>query len=678
MQLIRYSRILFLLLLYFLVIPFPCHSQVPAEKVSPKIGLALAGGAALGCAHIGVLKWIEANHIPVHYIAGTSMGGLIGGCYAMGMSPDEMRNILMKIDWSDAFQSEPPFEKLPFRRKEDRRAFSTHFVLGLKHGLNLPAGINPANSIGLLLSRICLPYSPLTRFDDLPIPFRCMAVDLERGKTVVLKDGPLETALRATIAIPGAFTPVERDGKLLSDGGLMNNIPTEALKAMGTDILIAVDISSNIDERSRLTSLIDILGQTQAIAVYANERQSLKLADIIVTPDLKEMTALDFTHIEEQIQRGYDSAAAKKNILTKLSLSQPEWDAYVAKRSARMRNAILPTFVQVTGASQKMNRQLARDFSKFARKPLNATLLEDKLTSITGEGQFESFQYEQTHANSKDGLLIRANEKKYGPPFIRYGLEINGADSDNIQVDLAARLIAQDVGMPGAETRTDFRLGSSREAAFEYYRPLAGTRWFAAPRAFYLDHNISIFQGGSRTAIYGSREIGVGFDVGRRTSSNSELRFGYQFSHLIATVRTGSPALPSPSGQSSFAAMRWAYDSQDNPIIPTHGTAATIDSKWIFQTPGASGGFPSLEVRVNRFSPVGHGNSVFAMMSAGTLFGGKAAPLQQFTLGGPLRLGAYNINALRGNDYLLLGGGYLHRLAQLPPFLGDKIMIGCW
>ena len=233
----------------------------PPKGARPKIGLALSGGSALGLAHIGVLEWFEKHHIPIDYIAGTSMGGLIGGGFAVGMTPGELRSTLRSIDWSNVFNGETPYRDLPLRRKEDVHDLQSRLVVGLRKGIQLPNGINAANPINLLLSRICLPYSELKSFDELPTPFRCMAVDMRSGQAVALKNGSLATALRATMAIPGVFTPVERDGTIYTDGGTLNDIPTEAVKSMGADIIIAVDLSSSFLTEQKPNSLFDELGR---------------------------------------------------------------------------------------------------------------------------------------------------------------------------------------------------------------------------------------------------------------------------------------------------------------------------------------------------------------------------------------------------------------------------------
>src|SRR6476620_3733191 len=219
----------------------PQRNPAPAVVQAPKrasIGLALEGGGALGLAHIGVLRWFEDHHIPVDYIAGTSMGGLVGGLYATGRSPRELEQIVAAQSWDIIIGGQTPYEDLSYRRKEDFRDYPTFIQLGLKKGLSLPAGLNAGHQISLLIDRETLPYAELKSFDDLPIPYRCVATDLVSGKEVVFSDGSLPLAMRATMSIPGWFNPVRRDNQVLVDGALVGNLPTDVVRKMGAEVVI--------------------------------------------------------------------------------------------------------------------------------------------------------------------------------------------------------------------------------------------------------------------------------------------------------------------------------------------------------------------------------------------------------------------------------------------------------
>src|ERR1700734_3147272 len=246
-------------------------AQQPGVKPAsrPKVALVFEGGGALGFAHIGVIQWIEAHHIPIDYVAGTSMGGLVGGLYASGLSPNEIKSFVGGINWTAVLSGQLPFQALSFRRKEDKLAFPNRLEFGLKHGISLPNGLNSGSGVGLLLDRTMLPYYDLKSFNDLPIPFRCVATDLTTGEEHVFKDGSLAQAMRSTMSIPGGFAPVEHGTQVYSDGAAVNNLPVSVAQKMGADIVIAVYLDTGSFDRSSLNSLVGVAGRNVAILIAA-------------------------------------------------------------------------------------------------------------------------------------------------------------------------------------------------------------------------------------------------------------------------------------------------------------------------------------------------------------------------------------------------------------------------
>src|SRR5579864_1858016 len=297
-----------LIVMWGMTLPIFLHAQdisstpqpaVPAHR--PRIGLALSGGGALGLAEIGVLRWMEENHIPVDRIAGTSMGSIIGAMYATGMSPAEIETFAEKINWDEAFLPEPLYSQISYRRKEDRRSFLINAPLGLKHGLRGPNGFNSGQGIGLLLDRIAFPESGVASFDDLPIPFRCVATDMISGQGVVLRDGPLAQAVRASMAIPGEFTPVEVNGRVLADGGMVQNIPVETVLAMNADAVIAVELRLPPGTRTQLETIIGVLGRAIDVMITQNERRSLVLANATVSIGMGKFGMTDYARIKDLV-----------------------------------------------------------------------------------------------------------------------------------------------------------------------------------------------------------------------------------------------------------------------------------------------------------------------------------------------------------------------------------------
>lgn len=660
----------------------PSAAQSEATGNKPlKIGLVLSGGGARGLAHVGVLEWFEQHRIPVDYLAGTSMGGLIGAIYAMGMPPEELRPFLKKLNWDELFSRGPGYESLSFRRKDDRRNFQTAIEVGLRQGLTLPLGLSSAHYIGLLVDRLTLPYAGIRSFDELPIPYRAVATDFLAARSVVLKDGSLSTAMRATMSIPGVFPPVERDGRTLVDGGLLNNIPTDVIKEFQPDVVIVVDVGTKLGDLQDIGSLVGILQQSLTVMTIDNDRRNLRLADIIVAPELGDLSALDFSAIDKTADLGYQAAAAKAAVLERFALNEDEWQRHLAARQARRRTE-MPQFaaVQIVSEDKDAQAALQRRFADYVGQPLDTTQIETELTRITGQGRYESLDYgivADPRDPARNLLQIRVNEKTYAPPTTNFGIEIDGADVNAVNFTIGARLTLYDVGWYGAEWRTDAKLGFNNLFATEYFKPVGTRGYFVAPRAAYRRERQGLFTGRTRLAEYAADRSSFGFDGGW-VGQRSELRLGYEYAYLVAQSRTGLDVLPAVEGSVNRMRARFVFDGQDSPTVPTRGSRVAVEGSWFFNAPNAVRSFPQAEVRHSFFTPVTTRGSFFVASAAGTTFNRAAPPFQQFLLGGPFRLGAYERDELRVNHFFLGTAGYLHKLTQLPTLVGGNVYAGGW
>ncbi len=321
--------------LYLLVPAIGCLGQARTPSVDrPKIGVVLEGGGALGLAHIGVLQWFEEHRIPIDYLAGTSMGGLVGGLYATGMSAAELQDVVSTIDWSKALDAKTPYPALSFRRKEDQRSFQNNLEFGLRHGFSGPGGLSSGQRITYLFDRAALPYSDLKSFDDLPIPFRCVATDLNSGKQHIFENGPLGEALRATMSLPAIFTPVTNEKSTWVDGGLLNNLPVDVVKRMGADIVIVVHlVPSPFVPEGR--SLQVVMQRSISVTIEANELRSLEAADLVVSEDLAGYSSSNYSLGAQIIVRGSEGAEKRSQLLSKLALDEAAWQEHLDLRQSR-------------------------------------------------------------------------------------------------------------------------------------------------------------------------------------------------------------------------------------------------------------------------------------------------------------------------------------------------------
>jgi len=660
-------------------------AQTQTAKTRPKIGLVLSGGGARGFAHIGVLQWLEEHHIPVDYVAGTSMGGLIGGLYSIGLTPDEMKDVAYNINWIDLFRPVPAYDTLDFRRKEDRRAYPNGIELGLKNGLRLPPGLNSGHQLGLLFSRLTLPYSGIQSFDELPIPFRCIATDMVQAKQVVLSKGSLALALQATMSIPGVFAPVEIDGEVLaSDGGLLNNIPTDVMQSLGPDAIIAIDIGTPLGGRESMGSLGSILGQTIGVVTIENVRRNKQLADILIEPDLKKFETMDFPKAKEITDLGYAGAEKLSSKLLPYAVSEAEWHAYLSERQSRIKKDIPnPQFIEVKGTTENAAKKIEFKLKNFVNQPLDPLALNKQLTEIWGRGRFLGLSYQLVDSNGQTGLLIRAREKNYAPPFLNVALELNNTSTDELDVNLRGRVTLMDIGSQGSEVRLDGSLGSETSIAGEYFYRVSSSNFFVAPRAFTQKTKLNLFLDEEQIAQYSIREYAVAADVGYEFGTTDQIRLGYQGGHISASRSIGDPVLPEVSGARSISYLLWHHDSVDSAVIPTRGFLISTELRYIIDSPVLDPSLndenlPQFSFRGSAFIPAGPKNTVFVIGEGDTSFGNHPGATEQFTIGGLFRVSGLSKAEFRGRNALIFGGGYLRKIADMPPLLGEKISVGIW
>jgi NTE family protein len=638
----------------------------PPER--PKIGLALAGGSSLGLAHVGVIKWLEENRIPVDAIAGASMGSLVGGLYATGRSAQDIENFVVNLDWGTALQPSTPFRQLAFRRKEDRREFPNRLDMGFKgKTLHLPLALSAGHGVGLVISRIAAGYSQMKSFDDLPIPFRSVAVDLTSAKQVEFSSGDLYEALRASMALPAVFSPQRRGDQMLVDGGILNNLPVDVTRSMGAEIVIAVALHVPLPKRGQSYSIFGVFDRTLDIMLSGTEVRALAQADIGIIPDLQSFTSAEFNRVKEFIERGYQATAAKGNVLRRFALSEEDWAIYQKARQARRRDLKFdPEFVISEGLNQPLEQDLARRLGAAMAPPADLRLIDNELTRIAGLGRWETASYRMIEKDGKQGLLIKAQEKEHGPPFLNTAILIDGANSQTPRFGIGGRLTFLDVLNAGSEWRTDFFLGFRDVLSTEYFHRVRSKKFFIAPRAFVEKTQLDLYDHHDRVAQFTTRETGAAIDLGYAAGRFSEFRLGYQLSEFRNSVSIGVPTLPSLRGNVSRVRTRWVYEGQDSSIVATKGLRFATNAQWIFNAPGgAKDGFPILEADLRWAKPL-RGRYILATQAAGGSTVTSENLFSPFTLGGPLRLSALAPQQFYGSHYYFSSVGLLWALSEKP------------
>jgi NTE family protein len=660
--------------IFLLVSSFASPQTVPGNAKRPKIGLVLEGGAALGLAHIGVLEWLEENHIPISYVAGTSMGGLVGGIYATGTAPAGIREIINGIDWNEVLRGEVPYRDLSFRRKQDAEEYPNGLEFGVKDGIRFPEGFNTGHQVGLILDRIALPYSEMSSFDELPIPFACLATDLVSGRKHVFRRGSLARALRATMSLPGIFTPVRTGDSVLVDGGLLENLPVDVAKDMGADLVIAVHLQARPLAAKEPLSSFGVLGRSISVVVAANELRSMEKADILISVPLETYGSSDYRKNEEIIRLGYEAAASKAAVLSAFRVDEVSWRSYLAERDSRRKGTPVPQFVEVTGTKPALSREIEQKLSNNLGKPIDNPNLDRQLTYLTGVGRYSRVGYRMVQKGGKQGLLVVADEKEYGPPIIRPLLVIDGSQYNNVQFLIGARITFLDVGSFGSEWRNDVTLGSEHSIRSEFYRPL-GERlgWFVAPRGYAENVQTNFYKGNTPIAEYRKRQGGGALDIGYTFTRSSELRIGYEAAEAKFSPSIGSALFGTLEGRLGTTSILYNRLGHDRPIIPRRGLDLHFRGQWYDANPGAHSGFPLAETRLSYFKPLNKPSSLFLSAFGGTTFTYHQTGLPPFSLGGGQNLVAYGSNEFLVNQYFLFKAGYIRQLSDLPPLLGEKI-----
>ena len=653
-------------------------AQGPAKTApTPKrstVGLVLQGGGALGLAHVGVITWLEEHHIPVDYIAGTSMGGLVGGVYATGHNAAEMRQIVNGIPWDQVLSPNTPFDDLAFRRKEDARDYPNSLEFGLRKGLQFPGGLNSGQQVSLVLDKIALPYSEIKSFNDLPTPFACVATDLVSGKPKVFHDGPLSLALRSTMSLPGIFTPVRAPGAIYADGGLLQNLPVEVAKQMGADVTLAIHLEEAPVPANANLSSFAVLGQSISVMISANELLSMEKADLLVSVPVQKWSALSFDDADAIIKAGYDAAAAKSKVLLTLAVDDATWQQYLADRQSRVLSNPVPTFVAVQGVSGNLSQRIEEKTANLAGKPINFDQLNQEIMRLKGTQRYSALSYQMTERNGEQGLLIKTEASEVGPPVVRPLILIDGSSLKNVTFNLGARVTWFDVGGFRSEWRNDIVLFSDYGLNSEYYHPFTPlTHWFIAPRAFAENGPLYIYDNNQLLSTYRRSNLGGGVDVGYQFGRTGELRAGYQGGWEDFERQVGNPnELPSFSGGYGASKLQYRLDRLNDPVIPTAGQSFQGDFLWYNASPAAPKAYPVLAAAGQLHFRLSELTSVFLDGSAGTTFN-YSTGIPQFSLGGSRQLVAYGTNELLMDEYFLFQLGYLRKLAKLPPLLGSGI-----
>jgi len=652
----------------------------------PRIGLVLGGGGARGAAHIGVLRELENMRVPIHAIAGTSMGAIVGGLYASGMTPAELEVLVDSLDWEDAFQDTTSREHLLYRRKQDDEAFPIRFEMGLREGdVLLPEGLISGQKLSWILREHTLRVSNVSDFDKLPTQFRAVASDIETGEAHVMSNGDLVLAMRASMSAPGIFSPAQVDGRRLVDGGLTGNVPVDAMREMDVDIIIAVDVEFPLYSADQLGSAFSIIGQMLTILIRKEtlrQLDGLSDSDILIRPELGDFGSAEFENISETVEPGAAAVIAQRERLSDLSIDAESYAAFQASRNGRFHRPDRLAFVRVRDDGPLSSKFLKSHIQTEVGDVIDPQRFADDASRLYGLGLYEQVAYKLVTEGGETGVEFIAVPKSWGSNILRFGMSFEDNFEGSTAFNVSARLTKTGLTSYGAELRTDVQIGTDPLLFTEFYRPIsADSRFFIAPRVQLEQRNLNIFTGTDAVARYRISEGEIGLDVGRSLGRWGEFRFGFQRGFGEARVKVGDPSLSNFDFHTGGLIARFRIDTLDDAQIPLHGTR--LDLIWNGSRPdfGADAHFNTIETELTTVRTSGRNTFQFGLNYATNLDSDDTIQ-KFFPLGGFLRLSGFERGAISGPHAGVARVAYYRRsgdtgsLLEMPLYFGGSIEAG--
>jgi NTE family protein len=676
---------LVVLLLALLAVSPVLAQDKSGEANRPRIGLVLGGGGARGAAHIGVLRELERLNIPIDAVAGTSMGAIVGGLYASGKTPAELEEVISSLDWSAAFKDSSGREDLRYRRKQDDAAFPMKLELGLRDGeILLPKGLLQGQRLGLILRELTLHVAEIDNFDQLPIPFRAVASDIVSGEAVVMGSGDLAVAIRASMSAPGVFAPVRIDDKVLVDGGLVGNVPIEAIQAMGVDIIIAVDVEFPLYKSEELVSAINISEQMLTILIRKETMRQLERLgdnDILIRPELGEFASTNFANISQTIEPGAAATLKLAGRLSELSLSDSDFAKHVASRTVRPPAENLD-FIRVSDDSRLSSRVLKSRLESHPGDAINADSLTGDAARLYGLQLYEQVDYRITSEGDDTGVVFVAKTKDWGPKFLQFGLSLQDDFEGNTSFNVSSRITRSGINSLGAEWRTDVRLGTEPLLSTEFYQPLSfDSRYFLAPSLSISQRNFQVFVNEDNVARYRVNDAIAAFDTGRELGLWGEFRLGVFRGVGDARLKVGDPVFPKIEFDTGGVFASFNVDTLDDAQIPLKGQRVKLD--WFLFRPdfGSDENFESIEASFASVWTWGR-HTINAAMRLSTSRDADDIAHNYFQLGGFLNLSGFARGQVSGPHSGLARLVYYRRSGQIkgsfdvPLYLGGSIEAG--
>lgn len=650
----------------------------------PKIGLVLGGGGARGYAHIGVFKKLEEMRIPYDYIVGTSMGSIAGGFLATGMESEEIARVVRETDWDDMFKDNTSREGIPFRRKadDDLGLFGPKLGIGKDSSL-LPKGVVSGQKVIFMFESVTSQRVNTSDFDQLPIPFRAIATDIVSGKMVVIADGELSMAMRASMAVPAIFDPVRRDGYLLVDGGLVRNLPVDVARNMGADVVIAVDVGTKLMGEDEINNVLSIVYQMSGLLTVRNTEiqiESLGEDDILISPKLGDLvTSADFKKLDVAIPLGYAAAELMQERLQKYSLSEADYRAWRQQIQNCVQGPPQVHFVKLDNQS-RFSDEVIREFVTI--KPgetLDLVRLEHDLSQIYGLGFIRQARYSVIEVDGQQGIEITVRQDERGKQFIETGMDLSfsGRGTD---FNFRAGYLNTGLDDRGSEFRALAQFGESPGLFIDYYKPLDnGLKYSFEPGLSFFSRPLLIFDDeGHALGEIDLDEIGAAITFGREFARHAKISVGFTRYAGEMDVTIGDPALEDFKFDGAEAFVELDFDQLDDRYLPTRGVLASLKYTNSARNLGADVGFNQLEASLFASHTFGLHNLIWGAQY-NTSLDENLSVYSWFTGGGFLNMSGFEPNSLIGQHFGMVLAGYRYQIGKsgfMPGYAGMTLEYG--
>ena len=662
----------------------PCR-QHNAGGARPRIGLVLGGGGARGIAHISVLKELERLHVPVDCIAGTSAGAMIGGLYASGMSAAEIETLVSAVDWGKALHDSLARPERSFRRKRDDDLSVLPAKPGIStSGIKLASGLLTGENIQLLLERVTQPVARIDDFNRLPIAFRAVATDVNTGDAVVIDHGNLGEAMRASMSIPAVFRPVSMEGRILVDGGIANQLPVDVVRAMGADIVIAVDVGTPLSTLDEGASVLVFADQMASLMTVRNTRASIASLgprDILIQPEFGDAVhTTDFKKVPEALAIGQKAMLPMEAKLA--ALSRPAADYQLQMSAQTKRNSTPPVidFIRLENKSRYSDAMLLSRLDVHVGQPLDQIRMENSILRIYGLDTLDKVSYDLIEENGRTGFLVRVIPHSFGPNYLETGLTFYSDFSGEFLMNLRAGVLRAPINRLGGELRGGLQIGAEPGISLELHQPLDKRgRFFVGGKVGFESPRVSVFDAlGNRTAIYQLQSSGIEADFGREFGNYGAATLGWRRRRGEQTVVAGSPDLSNREFNVGEAWWSLTEDRLDSFVLPRNGSYASLGALYSRRSLGADNDFEQLNFDAIYARALGL-HSGFAGLRYHETTHGEAPFQSQYRLGGVTRFSGYRPNELATPNYALVFAGYTYELGRLfnrPAILGGTVEYG--